>query len=75
MRTDGTVSYSNLTDFDMEPFDDVPASIAIYGDGGATSGTFTVSGTCVDNTGVLKGQAAILVLDTADGWIAIESEL
>ena len=74
MRVASTLSYSALSDFDIEPFDVAPTAIGI--DGGGGNGISNVCGTSVTDSGSrTKGQAGWVMIDTNNGWLSLDSEL
>jgi hypothetical protein len=74
MRVASTLSYSALSDFDIEPYDVPPTAIAI--DGGGGNGISNVCGTQVTDSGSrTKGDAGWIMIDTNNGWLSLDSEL
>ena len=70
MRAYPSVSHSGASDFDSEPFDEAPSAIAIYSQGTAYVPMLTVT-----TPSQTRGYAYCLVMDTADGYLHLSSEL
>ena len=70
MRAYPSVSISNVSDFDSEPYDDVPTAISIYSQGSSYVPMLTVT-TPTRTT----GDAYCLVMDTVGGYLHLSSEL
>ena len=72
MRGSIAASYSDLTHFDIEPFDATPSAMLLTGNNSEFNG-YTVRVT--DPTARTIGFAGILVCDTATGFIDFDAEL
>jgi len=70
MRAYPSVTHSGASDFDSEPFDEAPSAIAIY-----SQGTSYVPMLTVTTPSQTRGYAYCLVMDTADGYLHLSSEL
>jgi len=70
MRAYPSASISNVTHFDSEPFDEEPSAISIYSQGSSYVPMLTV--TTPSRT---QGYAYCLVMDNADGYLHLSSEL
>jgi hypothetical protein len=70
MRAQPSMSYSALSDFDIEPWDVAPTSIV-----NGTGSTKALSLQINDPSARTVGYAALLTLDTAGGYIHFDSEL
>jgi hypothetical protein len=73
MRALPTVGYSQLSDFDAEPFDVVPTSITVHGNGGGS--TSNICRLAVRVASGTKGDCGELMVDIEGGYIEFESEL
>jgi len=71
MRSDDlTFTYSNRTDFDIEPWDQAPNAITVQ-----STSRWGVIAVFTSPTSRTTGSAAIVGLDTAGSWYAIDDEL
>jgi hypothetical protein len=71
MRIPPELSFSAVSDFDIEPFDVAPTSIAASGGNSTYASEINVT----DPTARTTGQAGTIAIDTAGGWLAFEAEL
>ena len=71
MRVDPSLTVSAMSHFDLEPFDQEPASIQLNR-GGSTQSTLIIVPT---NQGSHRGFACQLTLDNASANITFDSEL
>ena len=69
-RTTPSLSYSALSDFDIEPFDVAPTAIAI-----TTSGSDFAAINVTDPTARTRGFCGMLTLDQSGGFIQFDAEL
>jgi hypothetical protein len=65
-----TLEYSDLTHFDIEPWDDAMTSLTLDK---KTSNFATLTGSPATNR--TQGDVAFLTLDVTDGWIAFSAEM
>ena len=70
MRAYPSASHSGASDFDSEPYDDIPTAISIYSQGSSYVPMLTV--TTPSRT---TGDAYCLVMDTVGGYLHLSSEL
>jgi hypothetical protein len=75
MRVPATMSYSNISDFDIEPFDLVPSAINIPAQDANNNNTYSVEIAVTDSTARVRGDAGILAIDIDGGWVAFDAEL
>jgi hypothetical protein len=69
-RATPTLSYSALSDFDLEPFDVAPTAITL-----STSSSDFLAINCTDPTARTRGFCGILTLDQSGGFIQFDAEL
>ena len=70
MRANPTLSYSNLSHLDIEPFDVAPSSVSV-----SFSGYMQTNTTVVDTSNRTKGFVGHLTVDTATGYVDLDAEL
>jgi hypothetical protein len=70
MRTTPTFAFSNLNQFDIEPFDAEPTALALF-DGNSQFASVVAT----DGTERTVGFAAIICMDSATGFFSFDSEL
>ena len=70
MRDNISLQYSNLSDFDLEPWDYAMTSVTIYR---STPNYVTLQGEPATTRS--QGDVASLTLDVTDSWIAFDAEL
>ena len=70
MRTAPTMSYSQLSDFDIEPFDVAPTAIT-YG----YNSSFVTQLSVTDPTNRTTGFCGQLTIDVANGYLELDAEL
>ena len=74
MRSQPTVGISQLSDFDLEPFDVAPTGIVLHASGGgSTSNVIRLQAT--DSSARTKGFCGELQIDIEGGFIEFEAEL
>jgi len=74
MRGQPAVGFSQLSDFDLEPYDTAPTAIVLHSNGGgSTSNVIRLQAT--DGTTRVKGYCAELVIDIEGGYIDFDAEL
>ena len=70
MRANPTLSYSNLSHLDIEPFDVPPSSVTL-----SFSGYMQTNTTVVDTSSRTVGFVGHLTIDTATGYVDLDAEL
>lgn len=70
MRDDISLDYSNISDFDIEPWDYQITSLSIL-----RSTPHYASLTCTPATNRSQGDVAFLTIDVSNSWIAFDAEL
>ena len=70
MRDDISLYYSNISDFDIEPWDYSITSLAVF-----RTTPHYANLSCTPGTDRSQGDVAFLTLDVTNSWIAFDAEL